>query len=258
MPLSNLPIPQFYQGRTLNFAHRGASTVAPENTLAAFTIAAHEGYDGVELDVQLSKDGEVIVFHDKTLDRTTNGSGLVQEQTVSELRKLDAGAWFADSFAGETIPILADVFEQFGNKLLLSVELKGQDETLAQRTVQLIEAYQLRSSIIVSSFNNRLLRQVHRENKHIAVGRLLQPTTLLLNGLENRLRNLTDGKPVAFHLHHSTVNAKVIRWAHKQKCRVNAWTVNEREEIIRMRDLGVDMIISDKPEIVHAVLRGEL
>lgn len=258
MPLSQLPLPQLYQGRILNFAHRGASNDAPENTLAAFTLAANKGYDGIELDVQLTRDDEVFVFHDKTLERTTDKTGKFSDLKSGEISQLDAGSWFDEKFAGEPVPALADVFEAVGKRLLINVEMKGDDPLLAEKTVGLIRDFGLSERVILSSFNNTLLRKARHTDKTIAIGRLLESRASMIRSLDTILKNVALGKPQAFHLHHSSVNAKIIRWAHKQKCRVNVWTVNQKEEITRMRDLGVDMIISDNPDVVHAVLRGEL
>src|SRR5690606_11528357 len=105
-------------------AHRGASAYAPENTMAAFEMALEMGADGIELDVQMSRDGHLVVIHDPTLERTTDGSGLVAQYTLAELRRVDAGAWFDERFRGQRIPTLAEVFELVRGKALLNVELK--------------------------------------------------------------------------------------------------------------------------------------
>src|SRR5512136_697214 len=110
------------RGRLLNIAHRGASAAAPQNTLAAFRKAVELGADGVELDVQLSADGAVVVIHDFTVDKTTDGTGRVAAKTLAELKALDAGSRFSPQFAGERIPTLAEVFEAIDGKLLVNVE----------------------------------------------------------------------------------------------------------------------------------------
>src|SRR5512143_199880 len=106
--------------RPLILAHRGASRRAPENTMAAFRLAAELGADGVELDVQLSKDGEVVVMHDSRVDRTTDGHGRIRDLPLAELRALDAGGWYAPEFAGERIPTLAEVLHELGPRLVLN------------------------------------------------------------------------------------------------------------------------------------------
>ena len=106
-------------------AHRGYSAKAPENTMAAFELALAVGADGIELDVHMTRDGEIVVIHDDTLDRTTNGKGPVSDQTMAELRELDAGSWFSPEFAGERIPTLKLVLELIKDKdVLLNIEIK--------------------------------------------------------------------------------------------------------------------------------------
>src|SRR3990170_7761080 len=127
--------------RPLIFAHRGASAYAPENTLAAFRLALDQGADGIELDAKLSADGEIVVIHDQTVDRTTPRKGRVDQLTLSELRKLDAGSWKGDVFSGEKIPALAEVFSAVGGKLKINVELtnySSPQDGLANKVLALV------------------------------------------------------------------------------------------------------------------------
>ena len=144
----------FYLDRPLNFAHRGASHNAPENTLAAFLLAIELGADGIELDVQLSKDGEIVVIHDLILETTTDGVGPVRERTLAELKELDAGRRFDPAYAGQRIPTLQQVIDAVGHRLLLNIELKTmswRDEGLAEAVVQAIEDNDLLDRTVVSS-----------------------------------------------------------------------------------------------------------
>ncbi len=110
---------------TLNIAHRGASALAPENTMAAFAMAVELGADAIELDLHVSRDGELVVIHDHTLDRTTDGEGPVHTRSLQELKRLDAGRWFGESFAGQRIPTLAEVLDRFSGKIPLALEIKA-------------------------------------------------------------------------------------------------------------------------------------
>ena len=144
--------------RCLIIGHRGASADAPENTLAAFRRAAENGADGIELDVRLSGDGDVVVIHDATVDRTTNGQGSVASMTVAELQALDAGS-------GEYIPTLDEVFALFGDSFLYNVELKGsgaRDRGLEAAVAELITTHNLERQVVVSSFNQFSLRRARR------------------------------------------------------------------------------------------------
>ncbi|MCL7453535.1 MAG: glycerophosphodiester phosphodiesterase, partial [Anaerolineae bacterium] len=127
-----------YPDRPLNFAHRGASHEAPANTLAAFELAAEMGADGIELDVHLSRDGELVVIHDFSLEGTTNGHGRVGDRTLPELKALDAGSWFDPRLAVQRIPTLQEVIDAVAARLLLNIELKSdswQDHGLAAAAV---------------------------------------------------------------------------------------------------------------------------
>ncbi|HHH81805.1 MAG TPA: glycerophosphodiester phosphodiesterase, partial [Chloroflexi bacterium] len=126
----------------LMIAHRGASAYAPENTMAAFRLAEAMGADGIEFDVKLTADGVPIVMHDATLDRTTDGSGEVARRTLNEIRKLDAGSFFEDSFAGEKVPTLAEVLETLGPDMLLNIELTNYAsprDILPERSLRIVE-----------------------------------------------------------------------------------------------------------------------
>ena len=164
--------------KPLNIAHRGASAVAPQNTLAAFRKAMELGADGVELDVQLSADGAVVVIHDFTVDKTTDGTGRVAEKTLAELEALDAGIRFSPQFAGERIPTLAQVFEALEGKLLVNVELKDfnlRSSALAAPVVEVIREHAMEKRVLFSSFNPFALRAVKRLAPEIPAGLLVAP-----------------------------------------------------------------------------------
>ena len=138
-------------------AHRGFSSKAPENTMAAFTLALDAGAEGIELDVHLTKDGEVVVIHDHTLARTTNGTGLVADLTLAELQELDAGLWFSPEFKGERLPSLREVLELLKeHNVLLNVETKAAlgYEQLNEKLASLLDEYAMWEKTIISSFNH--------------------------------------------------------------------------------------------------------
>jgi glycerophosphoryl diester phosphodiesterase len=133
------------------WAHRGASALAPENTLAAFRAAEAGGADGLELDVQLSRDGVPVVLHDATVDRTSDGRGAVAELTLTELRRLDVGTWFAPAFAGERLPTLEEVLAWGGRRLRFNIEIK--DAAAGQAVLQQVRCHP-RTAVLVSSFDH--------------------------------------------------------------------------------------------------------
>lgn len=144
-------------------AHRGASKDAPENTLRAFGLAMAQGADMIELDVRLSRDGEIMVFHDKTLNRTSNGDGKLAEYSLQELKALDAGSWFDPHlFANEPIPTLKEVLELCAGRIMLNIEIKKdavsrKDDSLERRIIQLLKDYHMLEHSMISSFNTLTL-----------------------------------------------------------------------------------------------------
>jgi glycerophosphoryl diester phosphodiesterase len=254
-----------YQGRVLNFAHRGASHGAPQNTLAAFHLAREMGADGVELDVQASKDGEAVVIHDFTVDATTDGQGPVKDKTLAELKTLDAGFWFDDPsinsgrgrFAGQRIPTLQEVIVEVSHQLLLNIELKTKvlgSTALVAEVVRLIEDHNLIHRAIVSSFNPFALRRVKRLNPRINTG-LLCHFDLPANLLRTLFLFLAD--PDALHPEKHLVTQKYLTWAKERGYRVNVWTVDEPAEMERFIALGVDAIITNRPDVLRKVLGRE-
>jgi glycerophosphoryl diester phosphodiesterase len=145
---SELPSP-------LILCHRGAKNYAPENTLAAFKIALELGADGFELDTQLTSDGHVVVYHDKTVNRITNGRGKLSELSLAELRELDAGSSFSEKFRGEKIPTLDEVFETIGKRAIINVELKNFStpfDNLAEKVCEVVCRHTMEKNILFSSF----------------------------------------------------------------------------------------------------------
>ena len=248
MPLSPDP---FYRERPLIIAHRGASASAPENTLAAFRLALEQGADGIELDVTRCASGEVVVMHDATVDRTTDGTGAVLALPLDALRALDAGSWFGAAWSGERVPLLEEVLEEVGGRLRVNIEIKreGSGGGLEERVAELVRCHGLQDSVIISSFSPRALRRMRRAAPELPRALLTAwpaPPELILAWAGPLLA------PQALHPPHRLVHAASVATAHRLGLRVNAWTVNERADMARMIALGVDGIITDRPaELAH-------
>jgi len=247
-------VKSFYLERPLNFAHRGASYEAPQNTLAAFSLAVELGADGIEFDVQLSSDGEVVVIHDFVLETTTDGQGPVQNKTLVELKELDAGAWFDPKFAGLRIPTLQELIDAVGHHLLLNVELKAaglRDDGLALAVVRILKENDLLDRVVVSSFNPLAIWRVKRLDARIPTGLLYAPDGppfLRRPWLRHLIR------PDALHPQHSMVDASYVSWARERGYRVHTWTVDEPADMRRLTQLGVDLIITNRPDLLGQVL----
>ncbi len=246
-----------YLDRPLNFAHRGACKVAPENTLAAFQAAVQLGAEGIEFDVQFSKDKELVVIHDFVLQTKTNGLGPVAAKTLAELKDLDAGMSFSEEFAGERIPTLQEVFDAVGDALLLNIELKSQSlsgEGLAEATVELVEKNHLTDRVVVSSFQPFIIDRVRKLNPRVPTGLLYSPDMNLILR-KAWLRWLV--RPWALHPQHDMVDEAYMAWARRQGYRVHIWTADEPEELRRLVRCGVDIVITNRPDLFGQVLRGE-
>lgn len=230
----------------LVIGHRGASADAPENTLAAFALALEQGAQGVELDVQLSADGNVIVMHDATVDRTTGGSGPVSGLTTAELRTLDAGM-------GQRVPTLDDVFEAFGPAMLYNVELKESglwDSGLAGAVADRIDAYHLHNQVVVSSFQPFSLRRARRY-----LSKTTMTGMLWMQGPRALYRFLAAAPP-ADHPYYPLVDEAYMTRARAENLRVHVWTVDDVQEARRLADLGVHALITNRPRSIVAALEN--
>jgi glycerophosphoryl diester phosphodiesterase len=239
--------------RPVVFAHRGASAFAPENTLASFRLAAELGAPAIELDVKLTADSQVVVLHDHTLDRTTDGHGLLAQKTLAQVKQLDAGSSFAPQFQGEPIPTLAEVFEAVGRRVFINVELTNYTtptDDLVSRVVEVIRAAKMETRIIFSSFNPLNL---------IRAGRVLPEVPLGLLATEGRSGALARSfvghliPHQALHPYLEDVNRKLVDAVHAQGRRVHVWTVNPEAEMRRLFAYGVDGIFTDDPSLALKV-----
>ncbi|MBM3151450.1 MAG: glycerophosphodiester phosphodiesterase [Chloroflexi bacterium] len=238
------------------FAHRGASAHAPENTLAAFQEALRRGAKAVEFDVKLSADGQVVVIHDQTVDRTTDGHGKVSELSLEELRRCDAGTWFGAAFAGERIPTLEEVFARFGGDLFMNVELTNYAtplDRLAPKVVELVKKFGLEKRVLFSSFFPHNL---------VKAAKLLPATPRGLlawagwMGWSARAFAFRSDVYLALHPHTSNLTPGLVRRVHAAGRRIHVWTVNAPDEIERLAGLGVDGIFTDDPALALQTLGG--
>ncbi len=227
----------------LIIGHRGASADAPENTLAAFALALAQGADGVELDVQLSADGQLVVFHDSDVSRMTSGQGKVADLTLAELRRLTMAE-------EQMIPTLDEVLGEFGRQLLYNIEVKDfgwRNRGTETAVAQTIRAHQLEDRVLLSSFNPLALRRLRAVlPDHLPLALIRADGWLKYGYL------LADG--VADHPHYALVDETYVAWAKERGYLVNVWTVDAPEEAKRLRALGVNGIITNKPAFIRQQL----
>jgi glycerophosphoryl diester phosphodiesterase len=236
------------------FAHRGSSAHAPENTLAAFKLAVDQHADAIELDATLSADGQVVVIHDDTVDRTTDGSGRVNLMTVSELKRLDAGSKFNSAYRSEKIPTLMEVFETVGQKIFINVEIKNNlspTDDLPERVIALVKECDLQSSVMVSSFNIIALIRARSLLPTLPLGLI---TIRGLAQLTLRSKLVRIGPRCALHAHISDITPKLIQDIHQTNSRVHVFTINESDVMQRMYKAGIDGIFTPNPLLAQKVL----
>jgi len=245
----------------LVISHRGANRLAPENTLAAFRKALEFGVDGFENDVHMTRDGHLVVCHDDTVDRTSDGSGLICEKTLDELRALDFGGWFSPEFAGERIPLLSEFFELCDPLKVVNVEIKRAPDgstAAAPAVVRLAREMGVFGKLIVSSFDMDMLQACLAEDAHTRVCFLYAPNA-------EEVCDEIAGDPAAFakqyglyafHPFVMLVSRGYIDECHAAGVVVNPWTVNQEHGIELLREWGADGIITDEPALAMETVYG--
>ena len=242
-PFENVAI--FHETKVM--AHRGASTEAPENTMAAFQKAIDDMADYIELDVQLTNNGEVIVMHDSNAYRTTGVDANIVNMTYKEVKTLDAGSWFSDEYVGENVPSLKEVLELTQGKIKLNIELKPADNgtALVKNTVRIIEKYNMVNDCVITSFSESALKAVKTYNQEIKVGYILSAA----------YGDFYDMKNVDFFsVNAAFLSKRTIDAIHNSGKRVYAWTVNNKESIKNLTNKGVDGIITDNPVLARETI----
>lgn len=239
---------------TAIWGHRGASGQAPENTMPAFELALEQGADGVELDVQLTSDDEVVVIHDRTLERTTDGVGRVVDHTLADLRRLDASHG-RDGFAGARIPTLAEVLSLVaGTDRVVNIELKNGGKVpylgLEERVLAVVADADAAGQVVLSTFNHYSLRTLQGLGASMPLGALYNERLFKPWKYVERLGAGCLHPPVR-----TVRERKLVSRSHDLGLKVHVWTVNTPGDLVRMARLGVDAVITDVPDVARSVLR---
>ncbi len=253
--------------KPLVIAHRGGSAF-PENTLPAFQHAFNIGADMIEFDIQMTKDGQLVVIHDDMVDRTTNGHGPVSSFTLAELKQLDAGYSYTDHKGkfryrnqGITIPTVNEVFEKFPNSYL-NIDIKSNDPVIVKKLWELIRKYNMENQVLIFSFNQKIVNQFNKvTNGRVAVSsgnsevlKFVALHRFLFGSLYKPKVDVIQipTKVSIFNL----ANEMLIQSAHKRNMQVYYWTINNGEEMKRLLQLGADGIITDYPEVLIKIVNG--
>ena len=247
----------------LIIAHRGASALAPENTLAAFRKAVEDGAEGIEFDVRLSKDGTVVVFHDADLKRIAGRDEKVIDLSFEELQKIDTGTWFNrvfprlenERFSNETIPTLQDVLDLLKDfRGLIYIELKCRErevEPLAEAVCRAISASHLLPNIIVKSFRLQAIPEIRRLCPGITTAALFAPKIMTMLRKEKHLLKIAqEFRADQISLHYTLISRKFMKNAERKNLPVTVWTVDNPRFVRRAIDLGITAVITNNPAIL--------
>jgi len=238
------------------YAHRGSSGTHPENTLSAFKQAANLTIHGVELDVHLTKDGNLVVIHDESIDRTSNGTGYVKDMTLSELREFEYGSWFSEDFKGERIPTLEEVLDIFAATTHhVNIELKSDIFPyvgLGNKVLHAIETRHMADRVVVSSFDHEAIRDFKKSAPHIKVA--LLSMGVLVDAYDYARFIPAD----AIHIYLPTALRKMTKEALAKGAIIRVFTVNEIEHALAVDDIGIHAIFTDYPEKMMKLFEGKL
>ncbi|MDQ0416352.1 glycerophosphoryl diester phosphodiesterase [Croceifilum oryzae] len=237
--------------KTEIYAHRGFSKIAPENTMAAFQEAIQAGADGIELDVHLTRDGEIVVMHDETIDRTTDGTGWIKDLTLGEICEHSAGSWFGSKFVQERVPTLAEVLELLeSTSLWLNIELKNniiRYPRLEEKVLKEVDRFGFQKRVILSSFNHFSLHHLHSVRPHFPLGVLYEC-------------NLIDPWDYAIQLGASsihpffpTLDEEIVRRSHEAGIAIRPFTVDDPIYQKILFEWGIDALITNDPSAAQGV-----
>lgn len=243
-------------------AHRGGAKLAPENTLVSFKNAIAIGVDMIEIDVHFSKDSEIIVIHDESLDRTTNGTGEVKDLTLDEIKKYDAGSWFSEDYKNEKVPTLTEVLQTINAQCKLLIEIKDGDERypgLEKKIVETIKEHNAEEWVVVQSFNKNSILRIKEFYPDLITYYLLGK-----GGFNDFYTEVSDqiskGKSIEKKFdgiapNHKVLDKNKVDLLHKTGFGIFTYTVNDKEDMQKVIELGVDGIITDSPDILKKILK---
>jgi glycerophosphoryl diester phosphodiesterase len=239
----------------LLIGHRGYPALCPENTLASFEGAMQAGCDMIELDVTLTRDRKVVVIHDDTLDRTTNGKGPVSGRALEEIKALDAGSWFDARFVEERVPELSEVIKLTAGRCMLNVEIKESAfeaiypvDAIEHQVVKLVKTYGAMDRVIISSFDQRILERIAAMDAPPAVAYISD------HGADKSvLEMLLKMRAFSWHPRFTVLTRNQVDMLHAAGLKVFPWTINTRKEAEKLLALGVDGLICNELRVMRAV-----
>ncbi|AZB41656.1 glycerophosphodiester phosphodiesterase [Bacillus sp. FJAT-42376] len=249
------PVTGGAENNMLTIAHRGASGYAPENTKASFDKALEIGTDLIEFDVQRTRDGELVVIHDTSVNRTTNGSGEVRDLLAADLKKLDAGSWFSPEFKGERIMTFSEVLKRYNGKAGMLIELKSPSlyPGIEQQVAEELAKYPL-SDKVVQSFEQESMKKMHRILPYLQIGVLMKYRPL---GIPVRQLEEMSDYASFINPNKKLVNRGLVQKIHALGMKITPYTVRDRASAASLKKMEVDGIISDYPDYINDIKREE-
>lgn len=227
-------------------AHRGSSSAAPENTIAAFDVAVEQGADYIELDVQMTMDQHVVVIHDDTVDRTTNGNGLVKSYTLDQLKKLDTGSWFDHQYTNERIPTLQEILERYSQRIGILIEIKHPKRQIGieKAVARIINRFAYSRHIIIQSFDVHALQRIKAFAPSLRTALIIKPDAFKLTK-----RKLTTYSSFAncLNMKKTMINRWWIDRIHTFGMDVFIWTVKDQKTADRIKKYPIDGVVTDNP-----------
>ena len=265
-PAAAHPFFENFDQKPIVFAHQGGNQVSPGNTLFAFERAAEMGVDILEMDAHITKDGVLVIIHDEDVDRTTDGTGLIEKMTLAEIKEFDAGYWWTDDDGetypyrgqGITIPTLEEIFQAFPD-YPVNIEIKKTEGSIAEPLCEMIRKYDMQDKAIIASFHDERIAEFRKVCPEVATsaGRSEVTEFVILNYIF--MGGLYSPAEFAFQVPERNsgilvVRPGFIRGAHGRNLQVHVWTPNTREELLKFIDMGVDGIMTDRPDILMELL----
>lgn len=239
---------------TVNYAHRGASGYYPENTMLSFEKAIELGCSGIETDVQITKDGVLVLIHDEMVNRTTNGAGFLKDYTFSDLSKLDAGSWYSKDFRGLRIPTVEElIYLVKDSDLIINFELKNgviQYKDLEEKLINTIYEHNIQDRVILSSFNHYSMVKCKEISSEIKTG------LLYMEGLYKPEQYAKTAFADALHPYFYALNNELISIIKSEGIGINTFTVNDENYMKYFYQAGVDGIITNYPDKLKKVMEG--
>ncbi|PGK33939.1 glycerophosphodiester phosphodiesterase [Bacillus anthracis] len=246
-----------------NIAHRGASAYAPEHTIQAYTLGQQLKGDYIEIDLQMTKDGHLVAMHDETVNRTTNGAGIVKEHTLEEIKQLNAGSFFNEKYPTlakkeyekAKVPTLEEIIEMFGHHANYYIETKSPDEYpgMEEKLVEIINHYEMQDKVIIQSFSKESLQKIHSLDVNIPLVQLL-PYKKAVQSTESEIKKYKT-YCIGLGMNYKYIDAAYVKKIKKHGLEVHPFTVDNETDMKKLLLWGVDGMFTNYPDRLHSVLK---